>query len=90
MFCFNYNHSYVKNYENDKYSNFKQLAEAYLLARALGDMSPSALFRGCKGKEASNMFSNIFLFSNIFTGQEAVLWLFVGQSPQTEYSLLCI
>ena len=31
MFCFNYNHSYVKNYENDKYSNFKQLAEGTYL-----------------------------------------------------------
>ena len=80
MFCFNYNHSYVKNYENDKYSNFKQLAEAYLPARALGDMSPPGLFRGCTS----------LVFSYIFTGQEAVLWLFVGQSPQTEYSLLCI
>ena len=64
--------------------NFKQLTEACLLARALGDTSPSGLFGGCKGKEAS------LVFSNIFTGQEAVLWLFVGQSPQTKYSLLCI
>ena len=60
--------------------NFK-LAEAYLLARALGDMSPSGLFRGCKGKEA------LLVFPNIFTGQEAVSWLSVGQSPQTKYSL---
>ena len=85
MFCFNYNHSNVKNYENDKYSNFKQLAS---LLTCKGP-SPRSAWTGrhirslwrVQAKEAS------FVFASIFTEQEVVSWLIVGQSPQTKYSL---